>query len=132
MVYDFLFFFGWATTPALHRFGCAKNKKIVKLFKILQNRPIIINFLIFFRWVVAYPSPGRAPPLAVLILSWRLKAAWLIVCLAQLWAVPQNVLKTTTSSWVNLVTTSVEIFFQNKNLRIQIQQFGNPKTTIIL
>ena len=54
-----------------------------------------------------------------------LEAAWLIVCLAQFWATPRNVLKRATWSWLNLVTTSVD----NRIWKTKIQQVGNPKTT---
>jgi len=52
-------FFGWTTTSLCGNLGQPKPKTDTKLYKISQNRPMVVNFLIF----PAHPSPWRAPPL---------------------------------------------------------------------
>jgi len=56
------------------------------------------------------------------VVAWAcfiLEAAWLIVFLAQFWAVPRNVLKRATWLWLNQVTTSVDILLENNILENQ-------------
>jgi len=50
-------FFGWATSSLCGNLDQPKPKTDIKLYKISQSRPIIVDFLIFFGWAVAHPSP---------------------------------------------------------------------------
>jgi len=45
MIFNFL---GWANIPLYGNLNVPKTKIVDKLFKISQNGPIIVNFLIFF------------------------------------------------------------------------------------
>jgi len=82
----------------------SNTKTALKLFKTSHNRPTMVTFFNFFGWVVAHPTPWRAPPLIV---------GWLT-----------SVSSTTSISlWLQLVTPSLLLLRSNNCVKVFFYDF---------